>query len=92
MGCQDWEADRSAQTRFKDLIAKVQDGDIILLHDFQGNDNTVDVLKLIIPELKRRGYTLVTVSQLFESKGIKPEPRSGFLYTNVLQKEKSQNR
>ena len=92
VGCQDWEADRSAQTRFEDLMAKVQDGDIILLHDFQGNDNTVDALKLIIPELKKRGYTLVTVSQLFESKDIKPEPRSGFLYTNVLQKEKSQNR
>jgi peptidoglycan/xylan/chitin deacetylase (PgdA/CDA1 family) len=92
VGCQDWEADRSAQTRFEDLMAKVQDGDIILLHDFNGNDNTVDALKLIIPELKKRGYTLVTVSQLFESKGIKPEPRSGFLYTNVLQQEKTQNR
>ena len=73
-------------------MAKVQDGDIILLHDFTGNDNTVDALKLIIPELRKRGYTLVTVSDLFKMKGISSKPNSGYLYTNVLQEELIQNR
>lgn len=92
VGCQDWESDRTAQMRYDDVMAKVQDGDIILLHDFAGNDNTVAALRMLIPELRKRGYTLVTVSQLFEKKGVKPEPHSGVLYTNALQKELSQNR
>ena len=85
VGCLDWEAGRSAQQRFEDLMSQVKDGDIILLHDFSGNDNTIEALKMIIPELKMQGYTLVTVSQLFEMKGIKPEVHSGITYSNVLQ-------
>lgn len=92
INCQDWEPDHSAQDRFNDVMAKVQDGDIILLHDFTGNDNTVDALKLIIPELRKRGFTLVTVSDLFKMKGISPKANSGYLYTNVLQEELIQNR
>ena len=109
INCLDWEPDHSAQDRFNDVMAKVQDGDIILhrfndvmakvqdgdiilLHDFTGNDNTVDALKLIIPELRKRGFTLVTVSDLFKMKGISPKANSGYLYTNVLQEELIQNR
>lgn len=92
VGCQDWEADRTAQMRYDDIMAKVQDGDIILLHDFQGNDNTVAALRNIIPELRRRGFTLVTVTQLFEKKGIVPEAHSGYLYTNVMQDSQFQHR
>lgn len=85
VGCQDWEADRTAQMRYDDLMAQIKDGDIILLHDFEGNDNTVEALKMLIPELKKRGYTLVTVSELFARKGVSPKGRSGIIYTNVLQ-------
>lgn len=85
VGCQDWEAGISAEDRFNDLMSKVKDGDIILLHDFSGNVNTVEALKMIIPELKSRGYNLVTVSELFEIKGISPQSHSGLIYTNVLQ-------
>lgn len=52
IGCSDWMAERSTQQRFEELIPKVQDGDIILLHDFTGNDNTVEALRMIIPKLK----------------------------------------
>lgn len=83
--CQDWEAGHTAQRRFEDLMAKVKDGDIILLHDFSGNSQTVDALRLIIPELKKRGYTIVTVSELFKKKGISPKAHSGQTYANVLQ-------
>ena len=92
VGCRDWEAGQSAQARYEELIPKVQDGDIILLHDFIGNDNTVTALRQIIPELKKQGFTFVTVSQLFEKKGITPEPNSGYIYTNVMQEELSQAR
>lgn len=86
VGCQDWEAGVSAEARYNDLMAKVKDGDIILLHDFYGNDNTVAALRMIIPELKKRGYAMVTVSELFKIKGVAPQPNSGYIYTNVLQK------
>ena len=92
VGCRDWEADHSAQARYEERIPKVQDGDIILLHDFPGNDNTVTALRQIIPELKKQGFTFVTVSQLFEKKGITPDPNSGYIYTNVMQEELSQAR
>ena len=92
VGCRDWEADHSAQARFEELIPKVQDGDIILLHDFPGNINTVEALGLIIPELKKRGFGFVTVSQLFEKKGVAPKPHNGYVYSNVMQQEATQNR
>lgn len=90
VGCQDWEANRTAQMRYDDLMGKVQDGDILLLHDFEGNVNTVEALKMIIPELKKRGYTMVTVSELFKRKGV--TPKDGYIYTNVLQETPYQNR
>ena len=83
--CRDWEAERSTQTRFEDLMSKIKDGDIILLHDFSGNGNTVEALRLIIPKLKKQGYTIVTVSELFKKKGVSPEAHSGQTYANVLQ-------
>jgi polysaccharide deacetylase 2 family uncharacterized protein YibQ len=52
-----------------------------------GNDNTVEALRMLIPEMKKKGYTFVTVSQLYEKKGIKPTAHNGILYSNVLQTE-----
>ncbi len=92
VGCRDWEAGQSAQARYEELMPKVKDGDIILLHDFEGNGNTVEALKKIIPELKEQGYKFVTVSQLFEKKGITPSAHNGYIYTNVMQTEPAQNR
>ena len=47
--------------------------DIILLHDFQGNTKTVEALPQIIEGLQSQGYTFVTVSELFEKKGVNPD-------------------
>ena len=69
----------------EEILSKIKDGDIILLHDFSGNGNTVEALRLIIPELKKQGYTIVTVSELFKKKGVSPEAHSGQTYANVLQ-------
>ena len=83
VSCMDWENSVSAQQRYDDLMSKVQDGDIILLHDFKGNDNTVEALKMIIPELKRRGFNIVTISELFAKKGISPKAHSGHIYSDT---------
>ena len=85
VGCFDWEPQRSAQERYDILMASLKDGDIVLLHDMTGNDNTVEALRMLIPEMKRQGYTFVTVSDLYEKKGIKPTAHNGILYSNVLQ-------
>ena len=85
VGCDDWVPERTAQERYDAIMATVKDGDILLLHDFTGNEPTVEALKMLIPELKKQGYTFVTVSELYKLKGITPTPHSGVLYSNVLQ-------
>jgi peptidoglycan/xylan/chitin deacetylase (PgdA/CDA1 family) len=83
--CEDWVPERSAKERYETLISQVKDGDIFLLHDFPGNDNTVEALKQLIPELKKQGYTFVTVTELFKKKGIVPSEHNGKIYSNVLE-------
>ena len=65
-GCEDWVPTVSAQERIERVLANAEDGQIVLLHDMQWNQNTADALKVIIPELKKRGFEFVTVAQLFE--------------------------
>ena len=88
-GCEDWVPDVSAQERARRVLANAEDGQIVLLHDMQQNQNTVDALKTILPELKRRGFRFVTVSRLFREKNVIPQ--RGWLYSNVLQTD-SDNR
>ena len=85
VGCEDWVPERTAQERYDILINTLKDGDIVLLHDLQGNDNTVEALKMLIPEMKKQGYTFVTVTELYKRKGVSPEPHNGVIYSNVLQ-------
>ena len=68
----DW-ADTSVQQRVANVLAGVRDGAIILLHDVQPDPHpTPEALDILIPELRRRGYELVTVSELFRRKGVEP--------------------
>ncbi|MCI1772830.1 polysaccharide deacetylase family protein [Paenibacillus lautus] len=51
------------------IVQKVLDnahnGDIVLMHDFvPSSTQTVEALKVILPELQKRGYSFVTVSEL----------------------------
>jgi peptidoglycan/xylan/chitin deacetylase (PgdA/CDA1 family) len=85
VGCEDWIPERTAQQRYEILISTLKDGDIVLLHDLQGNDNTVEALKMLIPEMKKQGYTFVTVTELYKRKGVSPDPHNGVIYSNVLQ-------
>lgn len=89
IGCEDWVPDISAEERATRVLANAADGQIVLLHDMQWNVNTVEALKTIIPELKKRGFEFVTVEQLFVRKNV--TPRRDWLYSNVLQTE-SDNR
>jgi peptidoglycan/xylan/chitin deacetylase (PgdA/CDA1 family) len=82
IGCNDWEPSVSAQERAEIILNKAKDGDIILMHDLSGNIQTVDALDAIIKGLLDKGFTFVTVSQLFEQKGINPNVRYK-LWSNV---------
>lgn len=72
IGCNDWESSVSASQRANAVLNSVSDGSIVLLHDMQGNQATVDALPTIIEGLKNQGYTFVTLSELFQYKGVDP--------------------
>jgi len=85
-GAEDWLDSVSAEERARRILSQVKDGDVILLHDMEGNFRTVDALEIIIPELLRRGFRLLTVSGLFEQNGV--EPLHGVIYSNVFKAER----
>lgn len=66
----DWKTRSAASTVQSVLTAK--DGDIVLMHDIHAP--TAEATVQVIPELVKRGYQLVTVSELMAAKGIKMDP------------------
>jgi peptidoglycan/xylan/chitin deacetylase (PgdA/CDA1 family) len=54
------------------VLDYVQDGDIVLMHDLYSF--TQDVADAVIAELHHKGWKLVTVSALFDAKGVDPQP------------------
>lgn len=74
----DWE-NRNPDIIYNIILNNVKDGDIILMHDTY--QSSVEALIRIIPELKRRGYQLVTVSELARAKGVPLTP--GNVYGNL---------
>ena len=51
----------------KTVLDNIQDGDIILFHDFNLKGSpTAEALKKILPSLKEQGYQFVTVSELLK--------------------------
>ena len=66
----DW-AHNSANKIVQNVIKNVRGGDIILFHDYvSGANSTIDSLQIIIPELKKRGFEFVTVSELISEHDI----------------------
>ena len=62
----DWKT-RNADSTRRAVLNRVKDGDIVLMHDLYSATATAS--ETIIPELVRRGYQLVTVSELAECRG-----------------------
>lgn len=57
----DWK-NRNAASVTNAVLKNVKDGDIVLMHDLY--ESTADASKKIIPALVKKGYQLVTVSEL----------------------------
>lgn len=62
----DSNSEKTAEERAETVLSYAKDGAIILMHDFYGNDQTVEALKIILPELQSQGYEFVTLTELFE--------------------------
>lgn len=73
----DWANTGNPQHTVNEVLNNVRNGDIILMHDI--HLSTVQAAETIIPALKKRGYQLVTVSQLARYKG-KTALHSGTTY------------
>ncbi len=63
----DWANTENPQHTVNAVLGTVKDGDIVLMHDIHAS--SVTAAETIIPALIRRGYQLVTVSQLADYKG-----------------------
>ncbi len=64
----DWRSP-GVQRIVNKVLNNARNGDIVLMHDFVHNSNqTSEALKIILPELKKRGYSFVTISELISHK------------------------
>ncbi len=75
----------TTQMRIDAVLNGTQDGDIYLMHDFGGNTMTVEALKTIIPELKKKGFEMVTITELFAMRKYgMPPANNGVIYKNAF--------
>ena len=75
---EDWK-DHNAARIAAAVTEQVKDGDIILMHDLY--TTTAEAAEVIIPELIKRGYQLVTVSELIQLRfGDEVEPNRTYNY------------
>jgi len=63
----DWKS-RDAMKVAAHILSHAADGNIILMHDIYGS--TAEAVRMAVPELVRRGFKLVTVSELAAAKGM----------------------
>jgi len=64
---QDW-LHRDAQKVSTIVLDRVRDGDIVLLHDI--HESSIQAALIIVDVLTERGYTFVTVEQLYSLRGV----------------------
>ncbi len=84
-GFNDWDNNVTVDKRIMAMKLRAKDGAIYLLHDAAGNDKTVEALDTIIPYLIEEGYQLVTLSELFEAKGVTTDGTDKKIYSKVPQ-------
>ena len=62
----DWQ-NRNAEHVSSKILNFIKDGDIVLMHDVY--DTTAEAVEIVVPELIKRGFQLVTVDELAAYKG-----------------------
>ena len=71
MDPEDW-SDTDTERQTEQILRQAKDGDIILLHDVY--PSSVDTALAVVDALLARGFTFVTVEQLFALRGVEPSP------------------
>lgn len=79
----DWKT-RSKSKTVSCVMNNAKDGDIILMHDI--HKPTMNAALTIIPKLRKKGYQLVTVSELAKYRGYKL--KKGKTYSSLRKKKK----
>jgi peptidoglycan/xylan/chitin deacetylase (PgdA/CDA1 family) len=79
----DWKT-RNANSTVKAIMSKVKDGDIVLMHDLYSASR--DAALTVIPKLIKKGYQLVTVSEMADYKGYTLQ--DGKAYTSIKNTKK----
>jgi len=74
----DWE-NRNTEMITNSILENVKDGDIILMHDLY--NSTLEASEIVIPELVKRGFQIVTIDELFEFR--KATYMAGATYYNM---------
>lgn len=67
----DWATEKAGAVEAA-VLGRVQDGDVVLLHDM--SDSSVEAALKIVDVLQERGFVFVTASELAALRGITPEP------------------
>ena len=53
-------------------VSDVKDGDIVRLQNHVSDDRLLETLERLVPELQARGFSIVTVPELFAVRGVEP--------------------
>ena len=83
LGCNDWDDKVTTDRRVLVLQRRAKDGLIFLLHDAEGNSQTVEALDEAIPYLLEQGFQFATISELFALKGIEVSGDDTNIYTDL---------
>lgn len=76
----DWDTSTTENDVYNAVSKNLTDGGIVLMH--QGYDKTINAVKRLLPELKARGFQVVSVSELI--KHYKAEALIGKLYNDFI--------
>lgn len=78
----DWQT-KNTKLIVQEIRNKAKDGNIVLMHDLY--NATAEAANIIIPELIKKGFQLVTIEELFSAKKIPLE--NGKIYFNAIKKK-----
>jgi peptidoglycan/xylan/chitin deacetylase (PgdA/CDA1 family) len=77
----DWKH-KDAQTSIDRVLKYTEDGSVVLSHDIY--QSTAQAYQTIIPELKKQGYTFVSISQLLNIPTDPSEVKGGKIYFDIM--------
>lgn len=86
-GCEDWVPTVTTEQRVERILHDIKPGNIVLLHDMVNNTQTVEAIRIIIPELKKQGYEFVNIRELFRQSGVKPQRNVTYMAVDEVRKD-----